>query len=296
MSRITLLAALLCVAAPLASSAPGQALTWNFDETTTGNDVAWTSPTSVQANAAAYEATFSLQTIEVTVSFIGIPFGPFDVTDQIPPEFQTGSGTQLGPAPITLLSESLIFPLPPEPVSVAADVEIGIDATGTGFFDATNVVLGEIEIDLGGIFGTVTADITAVRIVGQVIVEATQWIDLLNALPGTAGVAPVLDGEGTLLDGDPLLLTLTDALPNSSAALIVGFTAIHAPFKGGVLVPDANLVIPGLPTGPLGVFALPATWPSGIPAGFVLYLQAWVTDAGGPLGFSASNGLSGTAQ
>lgn len=294
MSRLSLLVLLSCVL--LCGSVAGQSQAWNFDETTTGQDVSWTSPTSVQPDAAAFDATFTLQTIEVTVSFIGLPFGPFDVTDQIPPEFQTGSGTQPGPAPITLLSESLIFPEPPEPTSVAADVDLGIDATGQGFFNAINVVLGEIEIDLGGIFGTVTADITAVRIAGEVIITPTQWVDLLNALPGTAGVAPVLGGEGTLLDGDPLQLTLTDALPNSSAALIVGFTQIDAPFKGGVLVPNANLVIPGLPTGPLGVFALPATWPAGIPAGFVTYFQYWVTDAGGPLGFSASNGLSGTAQ
>jgi len=43
-----------------------------------------------------------------------------------------------------------------------------------------------------------------------------------------------------------------------------------------------------------GSLLLPANWPAGLPSDFSLYFQAWVADAAGPHGFSASNGLSAT--
>jgi hypothetical protein len=43
-----------------------------------------------------------------------------------------------------------------------------------------------------------------------------------------------------------------------------------------------------------GGFLLAFTWPSGVPAGIQIWFQHWVTDAGGPNGFSASNGLRAT--
>ena len=35
-------------------------------------------------------------------------------------------------------------------------------------------------------------------------------------------------------------------------------------------------------------------WPVGLPPGLSLYYQYWITDAGGPAGFEASNGLVST--
>jgi hypothetical protein len=117
------------------------------------------------------------------------------------------------------------------------------------------------------------------------------WTDLGNGLAGTAGQTPVLTGSGPLTAGSANVLLLTDALASSTTALVAGFSQLAAPFKGGVLVPDADLIFVGLPVSAGGAFALPFTWPTGVPAGVFLWFQHWVTDAGGPVGFAASNGL-----
>jgi hypothetical protein len=131
---------------------------------------------------------------------------------------------------------------------------------------------------------------------GDYKVEATIvgcWTDLGFALAG-AGGEPALKGTGTLLAGDPTALLLTGGKASSTAALIVGFSALNAPFKSGTLVPAANIVLAGLPTDVAGAFTLPFAWPGGLPAGFSLYFQMWIVDATAPRGCSASNGLSAT--
>jgi hypothetical protein len=120
------------------------------------------------------------------------------------------------------------------------------------------------------------------------------WTNLANATPGAAG-SPTLVGTGGLTSGSALTLTLSGAAPSAAAFLVVGFNALNAPFKGGVLVPDSDLLLP-LASDPTGQLALPAAWPAGIPAGFATYFQYWVADAGGPKGYAATNGLKATAN
>lgn len=110
---------------------------------------------------------------------------------------------------------------------------------------------------------------------------------------GTNGV-PSLEGTGTLASGDPVSLALSDALANSTTSLVIGFAAVNVPFKGGVLVPNPDVLVLGLPTDATGGLLLPNTWPNGIPPTTTLYFQHWVQDPAGPKGLSASNGLSGT--
>jgi hypothetical protein len=119
------------------------------------------------------------------------------------------------------------------------------------------------------------------------------FTDQGNALAGTNG-APVLTGSGTLAPSSAIGLLLGNALPNSSSTLIIGVTALNAPFKGGVLVPNPDVLIFGLPTGASGTLSLTGTWPPAIPSGVSFYFQHWIVDAGGPVGFAASNGLKGT--
>jgi hypothetical protein len=116
------------------------------------------------------------------------------------------------------------------------------------------------------------------------------WTDLGHALAGSAGL-PHLAGTGTLIANSAVTFTLTNALPNSSATLIVGLIAINAPFKGGVLVPKPDVLIFGLPTGPAGTLPLTSHWPGGLPHNFTISFQYWIVDAAGPVGLSASNGL-----
>lgn len=121
------------------------------------------------------------------------------------------------------------------------------------------------------------------------------WLDLGLGLAGTYA-EPVLTGMGALLGGDPVTLVLSNALENTNAWLIVGFSEALAPFKGGTMVPSLGL--PGfylaLPTGPFGSQTLSDTWAPGVPSGLSISFQYWVADAAGPLGFAASNGLRAT--
>ncbi|HVQ24148.1 MAG TPA: hypothetical protein VMV01_03180 [Planctomycetota bacterium] len=117
------------------------------------------------------------------------------------------------------------------------------------------------------------------------------WTFLGHAAAG-AGGEPSLVGDGTLVGGTPMTLALSGAAANAPGWLVVGGSQILLPFKGGVMVPAPDQVLGPLGTGPSGGFAFGTTWPLGLPSGFVVTLQSWVADAGGPAGFSASNGLA----
>ncbi len=116
------------------------------------------------------------------------------------------------------------------------------------------------------------------------------WMQLGQGLAGTNG-PPVLSAVGTLLAGGPLTLRLTGALESAPTLLVAGTGLLQAPFKGGVLVPEPDVVVP-LATGSEGQLVLEAMWPAGVPAGLMVWLQAWIVDGAGPSGFAASNALT----
>jgi YVTN family beta-propeller protein len=118
------------------------------------------------------------------------------------------------------------------------------------------------------------------------------WTDLGSGLAGTHGV-PGLSGCGSLLAGDTVSLSLTGALENTSAHLLIGVAAVNLPFKGGTLVPAPDLTLLFLPTGGAGSLELSGPLAPGLPSGFALYLQYWINDPAGPVGFAASNALRG---
>ena len=111
--------------------------------------------------------------------------------------------------------------------------------------------------------------------------------------PGLAGTLgePALDGNGTLQPGTNMSIVISDALPGAPATLVVGLSELGAPFRGGTLVPNPDVVLGGLVIGGSGDLVLPASWPVGIPAGVQLYLQAWIEDAGAVKGLAATNGV-----
>ncbi len=90
--------------------------------------------------------------------------------------------------------------------------------------------------------------------------------------------------------GSANTLEFADMTAGSTLFIVVGISELNAPFKGGTLVPDLLLDPIALPTG-AGSLSLPFILPAGIPFGTSLYLQGWIQDAGGPVGFSATNGL-----
>ncbi|MHC5209854.1 MAG: hypothetical protein ACYTG2_03955 [Planctomycetota bacterium] len=119
------------------------------------------------------------------------------------------------------------------------------------------------------------------------------WEDLGDNLAGTHG-EPQLHGIGTLAGGTIVRLSLTGALENAPVAVVVGLFDLSAPFKGGVMVPNPDVIVTGLVSNGSGNLLLASAWPGGIPPGFTFFFQEWITDAVGPAGFSATNGLSGT--
>ena len=118
----------------------------------------------------------------------------------------------------------------------------------------------------------------------------TTWVDLGNDLGGLA-----LAGSGTTAAGQPITLSLSGAAASSAATLVMGFSALNGAFKGGVMVPNPDIVIPGLVTDGSGDLVIPGNWPDFLAPGRVMYFQYWQLDGSGPQGYNASNGLSGTA-
>jgi hypothetical protein len=123
---------------------------------------------------------------------------------------------------------------------------------------------------------------------------SSQWLDLGNGLAGAAGI-PALTGLGPLLPTAGTKVEVTGGAADATGALVVGYTNLGAPFKGGVMVPFPNVVLP-IALGSSGAWSLIFSWPIEIPAGFLMYWQAWLKDAGGPAGFAASNALQSTAS
>ena len=165
----------------LAATASAQTVTWPFDIETAGQDVYHSTTTAVCNIAPLYEGTYEISLVEAEVSYAGFTFGPFDVTDQIPEENLSGTDTQDGPPPVTIVNQHVQYPEPPATPSIAADLSVTVDAAGYGQVAAENLVLGQMSIDVGFPFGVVTVQLESVRVAGTV------W------------ATPILTGD---LDGD----------------------------------------------------------------------------------------------
>ena len=116
------------------------------------------------------------------------------------------------------------------------------------------------------------------------------WKGLSGGLAGAHGL-PELSGTGSLRPGTPMSLHVSRAAANASVVLVAGLQTLDLPFKGGTLVPAPQLPVSGLVTSALGTVSLGASWPPGLASGQGLVLQAWIADAAGPAGFSATNAL-----
>jgi hypothetical protein len=178
--------------------------------------------------------------------------------------------------------------------SVIASATLGpmvSDNVWSGFFVDVDVPPSATQCRVR-LTGTVQAGASVNVFWDALALGSSPWSKVGAGLAGTSGV-PVIDGSGPLLGGEPITLSLDAARPNSAAWLVLGLSALQAPFKGGVMVPNPDLVFP-VPTGPLGSLDLTSTWPAGVPAGFSLWFQWWIQDPAGPVGFAASGGLKGT--
>jgi hypothetical protein len=160
----------------------------------------------------------------------------------------------------------------------------------------TDLVLGDFTGDGVDDLAALVHDAPYALDKGVAIVRGTgalgaAWTNLGFGLAGSLGT-PTLGGGGSLLSGSSVTLAIHHALPFGTGALILGLTRIDAPFKGGILVPKPDILAP-LSTGGAGALLLTTVVPAGVPAGTVLFLQAWLTDPAAPSGLSATNAVQG---
>ncbi len=208
------LAAVVVLLLGLCGVSRADTATWPFDVTTTGEDEHWVSPTAVDNHADVYVLSYQLSQLIVTVKYLIFTFD-LDLTDQVPPENQSGSVTAAGPPPLIVTDQWISYPPPPDPLALEAYIVIGLDETGHGYVSATNIYLGTAVVDLGPPWGTVTVQIKAIRVVGTITAEAN------NYPLGDLNCDGTLDGA----DIDPFFFALGDpyayiaAYPNCNITL-----------------------------------------------------------------------------
>lgn len=120
---------------------------------------------------------------------------------------------------------------------------------------------------------------------------AFTWSDLGQGLAAGSTGAPRLAATGTLVAGQPVKLVLSGARALAPAWLVVGFSTLELPFKGGTLVPNPALVLL-VQTDAQGTRILQGPMPPGTPPGSTRYFQYWVADPAAPAGASASNAMA----
>ncbi|MFT7465005.1 MAG: hypothetical protein ACI9EF_003365, partial [Pseudohongiellaceae bacterium] len=115
-----------------------------------------------------------------------------------------------------------------------------------------------------------------------------------GGLGGTFGV-PAISVTGGTSPGDTLQVDVDGALPGSTLFLVVGDVVFDYAVKGGLMVPRADVLLLGRTDGS-GHWSHNAIWQPGIQFGELLHLQAWIVDAAGPVGWSASDAVQLTVQ
>ena len=186
--------------------------------------------------------------------------------------------------------------------SGSVDVALG---TGTGSFgDSSSVVVGgfEIPVTVADVNADTKADLVLANSASNnisVLLNANPdmagipWTPLGHGLAGTGGQLPILAGGGFLTVGSPTLISVANTQPNSLLFLFSGIGAEFTPFKGGVMVPAPALRVGPYHTNALGRLDMFFSWKW---PGLQICFQAWIQDAGAPMGWSATNAIQLAAQ
>jgi hypothetical protein len=126
-----------------------------------------------------------------------------------------------------------------------------------------------------------------------ITVLASPWTDLGGGTSGING-AVNLSGDGSLVGGTPVSLSLTNGPPSEFALLWISFASTPTNYFGGTLYPipaNAQLLLVTSPSGSVGGGT---TFPAGLPPGTDLYFQFLCQDLTTIHGITLSNGLKGT--
>ncbi len=151
----------------IALPAVAQTAHWEFSENTNGNNVYWTSSTSVDPSADQYEFTYEITYVAVDIVFMGQIIGPNDVTGEIDPDFLFGTGLVNGPTPIVMMDEALEADADGDnEIDVAANIFMQINGKGFGQFNVTEVFLGDVMVEMPWPFGWQNVDIDRIYMDG----------------------------------------------------------------------------------------------------------------------------------
>ncbi|MCB9897434.1 MAG: VCBS repeat-containing protein [Planctomycetes bacterium] len=179
-------------------------------------------------------------------------------------------------------------------IVIATDPITVLVATGPLTFDERTFWIDTEVVRTGDLNGDGLLDLVAQDTDGRIATLVNQyydsWWNLGDALPGM-GAPPRLVGHGDMAPGSTVLLRATGGAPSTSAWIVLGLGGLQAPFKGGVLAPTPDLVLGGIVTDSDGNVLLPFAWPAGSFTGLEVWWQLWMSDADGPAGFTATNGL-----
>lgn len=193
--RLRVLSTLLA-ASCLNLVAAGGSTTWDFDHSTAGEDVFWTSSTAVATDASDYHWVYDITYVAADVVFGGLVFGPFDVTEEIDPNDRHGEGTNPGPPPIVMADDPISADADADgTIDVEAHLYMEITETGNGYASVTNVMLGDVYVDLGWPLGVQNVQIDRIYVSGSMVVTP-----IYNACPSD------ITGDGTVNVDDVLQL------------------------------------------------------------------------------------------
>jgi hypothetical protein len=149
----------------------GAGADWDFSITSEGEDQLWTAPELLATDGEWYEMFYTVASATVMVEYIGIAFGPIDVTDMIPPEVIVTWQPSQAPMPIDFMWHEVITPEDQDPPSLAYGWIVEVNEKGTVTWRGENFYLGEADYDLGWPWGTVTVQITEGTINANLVIE-----------------------------------------------------------------------------------------------------------------------------
>jgi hypothetical protein len=109
---------------------------------------------------------------------------------------------------------------------------------------------------------------------------------------GLAGALgePQLTGSGHPVADAPFGLSVAGGLPLAPCFLDVGLSMIDKPFKGGVFVPNLDMLAV-LVLSLTGGTELSTSLPAGLPEGTRLFAQAFLLDPTGEFGWTATDAV-----
>lgn len=137
----------------------GTGVNWDFSITTSGENILWTGADLLPIDGEYYEMLYTVNSAYVDVVYIGITFGPIEVTDMIPSEAIVTWQPSQSPFPLDFMWHEVVTPEDQDPPSLAYDWIVEVNGKGSVIWRGENVYLGEAQYDLGWPWGTVTVQI-----------------------------------------------------------------------------------------------------------------------------------------